>query len=552
MQNKNIDNHTLALFFKENTNKTNIVSEIFNFFAIDCIERQHIDYRELDSLISEFEGCESCNFSTLEAIINCIRKGYEKSQKLKNELIQKIVSYLDENFASDISIEEIAKELNISYYYICHIFKNKYDISPNTYRHQKRLEIAVKKLMSGDEKISDIATSCGFNNISYFTEAFTKAFGVSPSVFRTKYADICWHDFFNYTDIIVAINMANVHFVSPDLKVRTEGFETVSVHEPDDKFKFLHEAAIIEHHGILYTSWYSCPENELQGYTPICGKRSHDGGKTWTDIEVLCEDRSGKILYCPPVYGICDDKLYLFVNQMVAPDHMHSLDLYILNEKTGKFEFLWSRPIPFKLNTNVIHLPNGKLLLPGRIGALDGFPQTPTVMISDDGKIDTEWRLVTVAENGSLPHVKYFFHPEISVMCIADTLYLLCRDSYSQVPLVYISKDFGESWSEAHSHDIPVMRTKIYCGDLADGRHYIVANTDKVGRSKLSLYLTSDDSTVFTKQIVLFDSCDDDDAWQMHYPAACEYNGKLYIIATKGYRSGDRGAQLFIFDPNTI
>lgn len=43
---------------------------------------------------------------------------------------------------------------------------------------------------------------------------------------------------------------------------------------------------------------------------------------------------------------------------------------------------------------------------------------------------------------------------------------------------------------------------------------------------------------------MLFDT--DEDIWgAMHYPAACEYDGYLYIIATSGYTDGTRGAQLY-------
>lgn len=89
----------------------------------------------------------------------------------------------------------------------------------------------------------------------------------------------------------------------------------------------------------------------------------------------------------------------------------------MLSEESDRFEFLWSRPIPFKLNTNVVTLPNGKLLLPGRVGELDAFPNTPVVMISDSGKIDAQWRVVKVAENGVLPEGERLEHLETTVTC---------------------------------------------------------------------------------------------------------------------------------------
>ena len=81
----------------------------------------------------------------------------------------------------------------------------------------------------------------------------------------------------------------------------------------------------------------------------------------------------------------------MLINEMVSADHIHALDLYVFQEEKDCFEFLWSKPIPFKLNTNVYKMANGKLLLPGRIAELDGFPNTPAVLISDSGKIDDDY-----------------------------------------------------------------------------------------------------------------------------------------------------------------
>ena len=114
----------------------------------------------------------------------------------------------------------------------------------------------------------------------------------------------------------MSLKMENVKFLGEETKKIKQDIQTVSVCVPDDRFKFLHETAIIEYHGVLYASWYHCKEKELQGYTPICGKRSFDCGNTWTDLEIICDDKSEKIMYCPPVYGICDDKLYMLVNQI--------------------------------------------------------------------------------------------------------------------------------------------------------------------------------------------------------------------------------------------
>ena len=537
-------NYMVAKFLTENIEKENIISEVFKLFSVDCITRCQFEPTVLDNLIKEFNENDECDISILEEIITFIKGEQKNAKNRENELFLNIKDYIDRTYMQDINIEQIAADLHISYYYMCHIFKDKFNISINSYRTKKRLENAMMLLLKSDDKISDIALSSGYNNVTYFTETFTKQIGVSPTFFREQNKDICFHPFYDYDDMLMATRIGNKNFLDKNVEEITQDIVAVPVCVPDDNFKFLHEAAIIEYHGVLYASWYHCPEKELQGYTPICGKRSFDCGKTWTDLEIICDDKNEKMMYCPPVYGICDDKLYMLVNQMVAPDHIHSLDLYILNAETDKFELLWSKPVPFKLNTNVVALPNGKLMLPGRIGELDGFPNTPAVLVSDSGKIDAEWRPVKIAQNGILPGGAELVYPEISVICAEDILYVFCRDDKRNVPLVYISNDYGETWSDVYAHDIPCVSSKIYCGTLKDGRHYLVANTDKFNRNKLSVYFTEDKSIKFSKRFDIYDT--DIDMWgAMHYPAACEYDGYLYIIATKGYENATRGAEVF-------
>jgi len=340
------------------------------------------------------------------------------------------------------------------------------------------------------------------------------------------------------------------------------GAESYPVYLPEEGYGFLHEAAIIEFHGKLFASWYNNPAHELQGYTPIRGCESTDGGKTWSPAHTLAEDKSGKILYCPPVYGVDGDTLYMFMNQMVSADHMHALDLYIYKEDSDTFERLWSRPIPFKLNTNVYRLNNGKLLLPGRIAKMDGFPNTPAVMISDSGRIDAAWRLVNIAPDGNLADGSKLVHPELSAVIDGDTVYIFCRDDERRVPLMYRSDDNGETWSTPIAIDIPFANSKIYSGTLSDGRNYVVGNLfcreDRPTREWLALLVSEPGEMRFTKLVTLqyresaalgFGR----DQWS--YPVAHEADGKLYVIYTVCPVPGDnntRGAVVSVVELKNI
>ena len=545
----------IALLFAEKTDD-NLISELFDYLQFDCRIRSFVEPNKLDESIRNY--FELKNIDSLIQVIELILNGKELASMQEETFLKNVKTYITDHLEDNVSVEEIAGIFHVSYYYLCHLFKKLAKKTVHRYRTEKRLEKAIRMLVETGDKISDIAVSCGFDNLSYFSETFVKYVGVTPSELRKNSTDCVLHPFYEFDDLILALKMKSKRFLPCEgVTVDDCGVPFIHLHDPGDEYGyFLHEAAIIEYEGVFYASWYNCRENELVGYTPIVGRRSYDGGKTWTLPEIIAHDPSERILYCPPVYGICDGKLYMLINQMVSPDHMHSLDLYVLNKETDKFELIWSRPVPFKLNTNVVTLPNGKLILPGRIGELDGFPTTPAVMISDSGKIDADWRIVKVAPNGNLPDGSSLVYPETTLICCDDTLYLFNRNDQRNVPLVYVSKDLGETWSETMSHDIPYRSTKIYSGALSDGRFYMVANIDCPQRSKLVLYVSEKNKPVFSKRKLLVDcKALGSDIKRCHYPSAIEKEGKLYVIATANYsgeKMNGRGAVLFTVDLKDI
>jgi len=556
---KKMSSINLATTFLRKYKREEIIGEVFRYFSIDCVERCKLDPNAVDDLIAKFYANEEAHgCDALTSLIELLRALEPKDKTEGQKMVDKIVSYVDTHLCENIKLEDVAKEFSISYYYMCHLIKMYTGTTLTHYRNKKRILHAQRLLLETEKKVGDIAVECGFESISYFTEVFKKYTGTQPLKFREEQKDTVYLPWYYEEDMALATMLPSMKLLRQPEKIERDGcVDTYKVHMPEDEYQFLHEAAIIEYHGTLFASWYNCPDTELHGRTPIRGRRSKDGGKTWSDVEIVADCADGGILYCPPVYGVCDDKLYLFLNEMVGPDLVHGVDLFVFDEEKDAFVKLWSRPIPFKLNTNVVRLPNGKLMLPGRVGELDRFPNTPAVLISDSGKIDAEWRLVRVAPDGNLPDGSFLIHPEMTAMVTDDAIYMICRNDIRAVPILYLSKDNGETWSEPYAYDMPMINSKIYSGELSDGRHYMIGNIKARTRDKLVLYLTEDEKPVFTKYVVLHDGGSEDfpDAGAWHYPVACESNGKLYIIYTAHLTQNwmnPRGAVLSVVDLSKI
>ncbi len=102
----------------------------------------------------------------------------------KNQLLKGIVKYIDENYNQEISLAEIAAYSNMSRKYFCRFFKNNFNKTFIEYLNDVKIEHSMILLNESNISITDVAISCGFSNMSYFTRTFKKKTGCTPSQYR--------------------------------------------------------------------------------------------------------------------------------------------------------------------------------------------------------------------------------------------------------------------------------------------------------------------------------------------------------------------------------
>ncbi len=96
------------------------------------------------------------------------------------------LNYIHSEYMKDISIEEIAKRLNLDRSYLYTIFKRKTGISPKKYLQNYRFEIAASLLTKSNVSISVVANSVGYPSIFTFSKMFKQHYSVSPQEYRKK------------------------------------------------------------------------------------------------------------------------------------------------------------------------------------------------------------------------------------------------------------------------------------------------------------------------------------------------------------------------------
>ena len=78
----------------------------------------------------------------------------------------------------------MAQVAGVSPKYFCSFFKTMTAKTPVEYLNNYRVEKAAAMLLSSDSSVTDIAFSCGFNDLSYFIKVFRDLKGISPKKFR--------------------------------------------------------------------------------------------------------------------------------------------------------------------------------------------------------------------------------------------------------------------------------------------------------------------------------------------------------------------------------
>lgn len=92
-------------------------------------------------------------------------------------------AYVQEHFASPISLDEIAAALNVSSYHLSHVFSRESEFSLFAYLTTVRMDRAAGLLLEGELNVSQVARAVGYQNPNYFSKAFRKHFGCSPREF---------------------------------------------------------------------------------------------------------------------------------------------------------------------------------------------------------------------------------------------------------------------------------------------------------------------------------------------------------------------------------
>lgn len=123
--------------------------------------------------------------SAVKALVNCFpkREAYSGSEK---SLVEQVRKYVEDNLDQNLNVNGVAAALFMNGDYLSRVFKNETGTPLKEYIIQRKMESARLLLTTTQLPVSVIASKLGYDNFSYFSQAYRRCMGVSPSEERKR------------------------------------------------------------------------------------------------------------------------------------------------------------------------------------------------------------------------------------------------------------------------------------------------------------------------------------------------------------------------------
>ncbi len=153
-------------------------------------------HREVTALLQQLVQIEinKTNFYVYEVLVRLsslwltMRKNIILPQEQKEGVVhlrmQKILRFIEERFAEDITLSDLSASANISKSECSRCFKISMNTTPYKYLTEFRLSKAAQLLTKTNEPVGNIAAAVGFHQMSHFGKCFREKTGYSPREYR--------------------------------------------------------------------------------------------------------------------------------------------------------------------------------------------------------------------------------------------------------------------------------------------------------------------------------------------------------------------------------
>lgn len=177
-----------SIIFLTAFDEFNYAKKAFSVRALDYLLKPGSDKELVDVLEEALRLAEKSGEAGAEKRAGMLAVEDEDERNYDNVRIQAVAeavrTYIQENYANDISLQDAAGAMGYSEPYFCKVFKQCFDMNFTSYLTSVRVEAAKELLMDVSVNIKDVCREVGFHDSNYFARVFKRTVGMTPSEYR--------------------------------------------------------------------------------------------------------------------------------------------------------------------------------------------------------------------------------------------------------------------------------------------------------------------------------------------------------------------------------
>jgi YesN/AraC family two-component response regulator len=116
--------------------------------------------------------------------LNHVPSTLSSEPKLETSAIQQVIQYIQSTIPGEITLQEAAAKVHLNPSYLSQLFKQQMKMNFIDYVCEQRMERAKKLLAQTSLRISEVAERVGYADLPYFSNAFKRVTGKTPTEFR--------------------------------------------------------------------------------------------------------------------------------------------------------------------------------------------------------------------------------------------------------------------------------------------------------------------------------------------------------------------------------
>jgi AraC-like DNA-binding protein len=151
-----------------------VVEHVTRSDAVDPLFVEEASLRVLGSIVAAAYGARGHRSASTSSA----------TERAHADIVVAVKSLLAKRTTERLSLSSIAQALGRSPFHVARVFARQAGMGVHAYRNQLRLRVSLERVAAGDD-LTGVALDLGFSSHSHFTTAFARAFGQSPSAFRT-------------------------------------------------------------------------------------------------------------------------------------------------------------------------------------------------------------------------------------------------------------------------------------------------------------------------------------------------------------------------------